>query len=193
MPSPPTARRFAVAALLPLAAGVACGQDETPDGDADPPLPVLPERPADAGGPRSDEMDGGGPTAEERDDDPPRLESERPAESGAVPVPRPASPAGRPADAALRARFGMAGGPCLPFGPPCPAGVGPADRCVGLPYAGFLYYGTPACDDDPLNRTWTANAAGLGEPAAARVADHARRNEAAPPRRRRRWWLPFGR
>jgi hypothetical protein len=85
----------------------------------------------------------------------------------------------------------MAGGTCLPFGPPPACGVGPADRCVGLPYSGFLYYGTPACDDDCLNHTWTTCVAGEGEPSAAKVARHARRHEAAP--RGRRGWLPWSR
>ena len=205
--SPRGLRRAATpfALLLSLAAGTACGQDET----ARPPLPDLPKRPADAGGMTGNGMPGGGMGGEGMTDGgmgdggttengmsggepaPRPFVSEEPAADRAVPLPRPTAGAGRPSDAALRARFGMAGGACLPFGPPAPCGVGPADRCVGLPYAGFLYYGTPACDDDCANRTWTTDVAGQGEPAAARVARHARRHEAAP--RGRRVWLPRSR
>ncbi|MFH5802794.1 hypothetical protein [Alienimonas sp. DA493] len=187
--SPRRLRRGAttLAAVVPLAlGGAATAQDgpATADG-APPPLPTLPQRPADPG--MSGDMGSGGMKPE----GPRPFVSEEPTADRRVPLPRPVAPAGRPSDAALRSQHGMAGGCCLPFGPPAPCGVGPADRCVGLPYTGFLYYGTPACDDDCLNRTWTTNTAGLGEPAAAKVAGHARRHEAAP--RGRRGWLPWGR
>ncbi|QDT16594.1 hypothetical protein [Alienimonas californiensis] len=173
-------RRLAPAALsFALLPALAVGQDGVGQ-DGEPPLPELPQRPADPGGMNMEQGDEPAPKP---------LVSEEPLSDRAVPLPRPlAGPAGA-SNAALRSQFGMAGGTCLPFGPPPACGVGPADRCVGLPYAGFLYYGTPACDDDCLNHTWTTDTAGQGEPGAAKVARHARRHEAAP--RSRRSWLPW--
>ncbi|QDT14732.1 hypothetical protein [Alienimonas californiensis] len=179
-----------LAVVVPLAvSGAATAQDERANADAlEPPLPTLPKRPADPGMPG--EMGSGKMNSGEMSgDETPAFVSEEPMADRTVPLPRPIAGAGRPSDAALRARYGMAGGTCLPFGPPPACGVGPADRCVGLPYAGFLYYGTPACDDDCLNHTWTTDTAGQGEPGAAKVARHARRHEAAP--RSRRSWLPW--
>ncbi len=51
---------------------------------------------------------------------------------------------------------------CLPFPAPWPCGIGAADRCVGLPYRDFLYYGNDPRDDDPANRTWTTCVADQG-------------------------------
>lgn len=185
----PRPRRTAAALAVLLAPAAAVGRDGNADAPADPPLPELPTRPADDGE-ASSAMPGGGMMTEGNPAPVPLVSAEPPGDA-VVPVPGP--PAGErlvPNDR-LTAEFGQAGGPCLPFGPPRACGVGPADRCVGLPYAGFLYYGTPACDDDPLNRTWTACVDGLGEPAAGRVARHARDDEAAPAGRKRWSWLPW--